>query len=140
MRRAFETQDVTIYLSGAGSSTTVGSAGITIRQTAGTAALIEERIRLLEINLYQIETEIHERLTAVDQEANKLSTLVRSESELHGRAEAELRRGLEDATTGNYAVLIFGAIWLAIEVVLAGWAPEITKIAAGKWTEVLISL
>lgn len=43
---------------------------------------------------------------------------------------------MEDAATGNFATLAFGAAWLAIGVVLATWAPEIVKVVRGQWWEI----
>jgi hypothetical protein len=56
----------------------------------------------------------------------------RSVKELNQDIGATEKR-LKSAMTGSYSILLFGAFWLVVGIVLAGVAPELAKLVTGEW-------
>lgn len=76
----------------------------------------------------------------IHEKASDLKSILDKEKEAREQAIRDVRRDLKEAAAGNFAVLAFGAAWLAIGVIVAAFAPEIAKIVAGQWTEVIKTL
>ena len=69
-----------------------------------------------------------------------MKSILDKEKDALEQAIRDVRWDLEEAAAGNFAVLAFGAVWLAIGVIVATLSPEIAKIVAGQWTEVMKTL
>lgn len=112
------------------------SARATVRWPMDANAETAIRIEALEKNIGKIDEDLNALFKQLDQQASAASERASNETNMRAQAVAEVRRELVEASVGNFAVLVFGAVWLAIGVVLSTLAPEIAKTVAGNWTAV----
>jgi hypothetical protein len=120
---------------GMGSSSARGK----VRTTIDAAAPIEDRVKNLEALARQIDDSVDEAYKEIDRRADKLGEQIKAEAIARSGEVAGLRQMLESAVTANFGHLAFGAFWLAIGAILGTLAPEITKIVAGRGSEVWIA-
>ncbi len=99
-------------------------------------APLPDRVATLETNVEKIDEDLDAAYREIDKRADEVDAKIKAESGERDRSIREVKTSLEDATTGNFSALAFGAAWLAIGVVLATWAPEIVKVVGGQWDEV----
>ena len=106
------------------------------RDTPPSGAPIEERVAVLEYNLGQLEGD-------VDRESQRITTLdiglqerIQEETSAREIGDSQLKMTLHDTVIGNYASLVFGAVWVVFGIVISALAPEIAKIVAGQWPQV----
>lgn len=126
------TRNATVSLSGVSAqASTGGSARLTVRWPIDPNAVNSVRIEALEKNLGKIDEEINALFQQLDQHAAVARERASNEEKMRTLAVAEVRRELIEASAGNFAILVFGVVWLAVGVVLSTWAPEIAIIAAG---------
>lgn len=114
----------------------VGSGTTGRRSTPPAGAPIEERVAVLEYNLGQLDGDLardSQRITTLD---IHLQERIQEETTARKIGDSQLKKTLHDAVIGNYASLVFGAVWVAVGIVISALAPEIAKIVAGKWPQV----
>lgn len=116
------------------------SARATVRWPIDPNAVNSARIEALEKNLAKIDEDINALFQELDRHAAVARERVSNEENMRAQAVAEVRRELIEASVGNFPILVFGAVWLAVGVVLSTWAPEIAKITAGKWGGVWVAM
>ena len=130
--------DATIVMMGAtAQANATSSCRATVRWPIDSAADHERRIEAVEKNIGKIDEDIGAIFRELDQQSAVARERAANEEQMRAQAVAEVRRELIEASVGNFPVLVFGAVWLAVGVVLSTWAPEIAKIAAGNWRSVL---
>jgi hypothetical protein len=112
----------------------------TVRRPILPNAPLEERVAALEINLSRIDEDLSFACREIDRQGRELTAKIEAERDERNGAIERVKGSLEDAVAGNLATLAFGVAWLAVGVVLATCAPEIVKIVAGQWSEVLHAL
>ena len=112
------------------------SARATVRWQMDANAETALRLEALEKNIGKIDEDLNALFKQVDQQASAARERASNEANMRAQAIAEVRRELVEASVGNFAVLVFGAVWLAIGVVLSTLAPEIAKTVAGNWASV----
>jgi hypothetical protein len=131
------TGDATVLLSGVSAqANATWSARATVRWPIDPNAVNSARIEALEKNLWKIDEDINALFRELDQHMAVARERASNEENMRAQAVAEVRRELIEASVGNFSILVFGAVWLAVGVVLSTWAPEIAKIAAGNWAGV----
>lgn len=104
-----------------------------VRATTKPGADVAERLTTLEKLVEQVDQSVDDAFREIDRRADELTEKSKEHTAELERKIADLRRSLENAATGNFAKLAFGAAWLAAGVVLSSWAPEITKLAGAVW-------
>lgn len=108
----------------------------TVRWSIDPNAVIPARIEALEKNLGKIDEDVNVLFRQLDQHTAVARERASNEENMRAQAVAEVRRELIEASVSNFSILVFGAVWLAVGVVLSTWVPEIAKIAAGNWAGV----
>lgn len=103
------------------------------------AAPIEERLRVLEQYIKLVDEALAVSTGLIYQREAELRKQIRSTKEDLDRAIRSTDDRLKDVAVGNYPKLLFGAWWVLIGTVLSGVAPELSKILAGRWQEILLS-
>lgn len=103
-------------------------------------ATIDERVATLEANAAYMDVEIAGAYSHTDKKTSELQEKINQESQTRTHEHAVLKKSLEDLAVGNYAVLLFGVVWLGAGVCLSSLAPEIVKIVAGDAAAVLTML
>lgn len=127
----------TIQVSGAASisSSCFGTGRIKARQPIDPSAPVLERVTALEALAVQIDADLDSAFRVIDERTSELKSKISAEAAAREHSINDVKRSLENTTTGNYAPLAFGAFWLAVGVVLTTVAPEIALAAAGRWRE-----
>ena len=124
--------DATVFLTGAvAQANATCSARATVRWPIDPNIDDSMRIEALEKNLAKIDEDINALFRELDQHAAAARERSLNEENMRAQAVADVRRELIEASVGNFPVLVFGAVWLAVGVVLSTWALEIAKIASG---------
>jgi hypothetical protein len=120
-----------IILSGTGSSSGSSSASgrIKVRWPINATASLPERIYILELNLQKIDESLDAFYKEFDKFSAKLNTNIAKEVQERQQVFRILESRLNEALTGNFTVLAFGAIWLAVGIVIGMFASEIAKIS-----------
>jgi len=130
--------DATVMLTGVSAQASASSfCRATVRWPIDATADQDRRIEALEKNIGKMDEDIGAISRELDQQSAVARERAANEEQMRAQAVAEVRRELIEASVGNFPVLVFGAVWLAVGVVLSTWAPEIAKIAAGNWRSVL---
>lgn len=130
--------DAMVMLTGVSAQASASSFGrATVRCPVDETADQDRRIEALEKNIGKIDEDIGAIFRELDQQSVVAKERAANEEQMRAKAVAEVRRELIEASVGNFPVLVFGAVWLAVGVVLSTWAPEIAKVAAGNWHSVL---
>ncbi|MGA7178140.1 MAG: hypothetical protein WBX11_00940 [Thiobacillaceae bacterium] len=106
------------------------------RQPIDASLALPGRVAALEKLAKQIDDEVDAAYRELDQLAAALDQKIKDESGEREEAVNGVRGLVKSTTTGNYPVLLFGAAWLAVGVILATLAPELAKVAAGQGIEV----
>lgn len=133
--------DATVVMMGASAqANATSSCRATVRWPIDSAADHERRIEAVEKNIGKIDEDIGAIFRELDQQSAVARERAANEEQMRAQAVAEVRRELIEASVGNFPVLVFGAVWLAVGVVLSTWAPEIAKVAAGHWAGVFSSM
>lgn len=130
------TREATIALSTQSLGAMTGRVRAKARTPINPNAPPDERFANLELLTREIDNALDGAYKEIDRRADELDEKLKDEAK---RREGEInavKKSLESAATGNYAMLAFGAAWLAIGVVLATLAPEIAKLVNGQWCEV----
>lgn len=112
------------------------SANATVRWPMNPNASVADRLEALEKNIGKVDEDIqgvHNQMARAEAMANAQA---QEEKEHRAQAIADVRRELAVVAAGNFAVLVFGVVWLAVGLFLATWSPEFAKIIAGKWSTV----
>jgi hypothetical protein len=128
----------TVVALGANLTSTASMSGgrVTVRPTIDRSALLEQRITVLENYVEYVDRDVS---AAFHEMAIKDRDLRRKMDEdaktLHGVISSTEAR-LRNAMVGSYSVLLFGAFWLFVGIVLSSVAPEIAKIVAGQFKAV----
>ena len=131
------TGDAAVLHSGVSEQANFSSSGrAMVRWPIDPNAVISARIEALEKNLGKIDEDVNALFRQLDQHTAVAKERASNEENMRAQAVAEVRRELIEASVGNFSTLVFGAVWLAVGVVLSTWAPEIAKIAAGNWAGV----
>ena len=124
--------DATVYLTGVtAQANATCSARATVRWPIDPNVVESARIEAVEKNLVKIDEDIQSLFRELDQHAAAARERSLNEENMRAQAVAEVRRELIEASVGNFPILLFGAVWLAVGVVMSTWAPEIAKIASG---------
>ena len=133
--------DATVFLSGAfASATATTNARATVRWPIDPNVVDWMRIEALEKNLAKIDEDITALFRELDQHTAAARERSLNEENVRAQAVADVRRELIEASVGNFPILVFGAVWLAVGVVLSTWAPEIVKIASGNGASVWVAM
>lgn len=106
------------------------------RQRLSSELPIDERVKNLEVLASQLSREIDAAMMDIERGEQELIDKIKAEGSAREQALGDLKQSLVSATAGNYPVLLFGAWWLGIGVIIATLAPEIAKVVAGRWCEV----
>lgn len=112
--------------------TVVGGTGTGRQAPPDEGASIEERVATLEYNLKQIDSDIErasQRMTTLE---ITISDKIQKEATLREISHNQLNQRLQDAIIGNYAYLVFGAVWVAVGIIISSLAPEIARVVAGQ--------
>lgn len=113
-----------------------GRARLIQRRAITPDAPTEVRLAALEYNLQKIDDDLTSAYTEIDVSAAALKGQIGEESKKREEAHSKLEGRLKDAIVGNYGMLLFGAWWVLIGIVLSSLSPEIARIAAGQWAKV----
>jgi hypothetical protein len=122
---------------GVASCSSIGRGRAKVRHPVRDGASTEERLSDLEKNVGKIDEDLDGAFREIDQRSAELDTKITEEKREREQAVRKVRDDLEEAATGNFAVLAFGAAWLAVGILLSTLAPEIAKVVGGKCGEVL---
>jgi len=134
-------RDATVMLTGVSAQASASSfCRASVRWPIESAADHARRIEAVEKNIVKIDEDIGAIFRELDQQSAVARERAANEEQMRAQAIAEVRRELIEASVGNFPVLVFGAVWLAVGVVLSTWAPEIAKVAAGNWRSVLSAI
>jgi hypothetical protein len=118
----------------------VGLAGVEARGKAGRMlspnASLEDRITAIEAYIVQVDSNVDAAVQQLGELRQALGAKIREEGDERRRAIDDLRETIGTAVAGNYAVLVFGVVWLTVGLVLATLAPEFAKVAAWQWLSV----
>jgi hypothetical protein len=96
-------------------------------------ASLEDRVARIEASILQLDKAASQTVALVESTKRELR------KDIHQvRADLEhsvvlTNNRLKDAMIGNYPVLLFGAIWVAIGTTLSTFSPEIAKAVTGEW-------
>lgn len=112
------------------------SARATVRWPMDPKAEAAIRIEALEKNIGKIDEDLNAVFNTLGKHVAAAKERASKEENMRAQAVTEVRRELIEASVGNFAVLVFGAVWLAIGVVLSTLAPEIGRTVAGNWAVV----
>lgn len=85
---------------------------------------LESRIEALEYNLSKVDEELSQAFKQITESESKLKNQISEESRKRDEAHKELQNDLQDAIVGNYAVLVFGAFWVVIGILISTLAPD----------------
>ncbi|MGH9763480.1 MAG: hypothetical protein ACREAC_21825, partial [Blastocatellia bacterium] len=93
-------------------------------------ALLAERIATLEKYVGQLDADIDLAHREIDQQGNDLRRQIKAEVEERKQRETVLNRDLTEVAAGNYAVLVFGAVWLCVGIIITT-LPDIINTLSG---------
>jgi len=96
-------------------------------------APIENRVAAMEYNIQQIDSDLANAFNQMTTMETSFANSFQKEVTAREVADSQLKKKLHDAVIGNYSSLAFGAIWVAVGIVISALAPEIAKIVAGQW-------
>ena len=133
-------QDGIATMTGVAAASSSGKARAKARWPIDPNASDEFRLAAVEKNLSKIDEDLDAAFAEIDKVEGELKARIREECERRGAAISAIRREFEEVAVGNSSVLLFGVVWLAAGVLLATWAPEIAKVAAGQWGVVASTL
>lgn len=105
-----------------------GRPRLKVRRTIRPESPLPERIAALEALAIQIDGDLDNAFTEIEERASELKTKISAEAAAREHSINDVKCSLESTATGNHALLAFG-------VVLASLAPEIALAAAGRWSE-----
>jgi hypothetical protein len=96
----------------------------------------DARITALESYVAYIDKDVAAAFTEIGRKGGELSIEIKTKTAvLHDVLDATDRR-LAQAVVGNYSVLVFGAVWLGLGIVISSIAPEIVKLVAHQYQAV----
>lgn len=95
---------------------------------------IEARLKVAESNINHLAKQIQGINKELDELSVSTAEAIRQEERERAKEVASLHGRLEKVAVGNSALLAFGALWLAIGVVLSTMAPDIWKHATTAWS------
>jgi len=101
---------------------------------------LDQRVSVIERRLDQMEDSAATHVSRVRTEFRDIRARILQVESSHLQAVESLRGDIAEATVGNYAVLVFGLVWLVVGVLLATNAPEWVKVAKGDWLDLWLSM
>ncbi len=113
------------------------SARMKRRRQFDSTAPLDERVKALEVNFGYLDEDLGELEQGVDRQKEEWTKAVKDEAASREREITGVKESIESAVAGNYPILLFGAWWLFVGIVIASLAPEIALAAAGRWEELL---
>jgi hypothetical protein len=117
--------------SGSASGSVSASGRMKARFPVNVSDPIPDRISNLEKNFELIDRDLDSAFSELQSEASKLRGQIASEAVNREVADSGLREQLKGATVGNFGVLAFGIVWLAVGIVLASFAMEFARLRTG---------
>lgn len=132
LKAGFGRRDAIVGMGASASAACTSSGRLTTRWPMDSSADASKRLEAIEKNIGKIDEDINAMFTQIDQQGAVARDLATQEANARAQAVAEVRRELGEVAAGNFQVLAFGAVWLAIGIVLSTWAPELAEIVAGK--------
>lgn len=124
---------VVLSASGTAISSTSGSGRIRQRPAMDKNASLDERIAVLERYVEYIDIDVAGAFAELTQQKHELSAKIDEKARVLQAAIRSTEVRLKNALVGNYSVLLFGAAWLFVGIVLSSVAPEIAKLVAGDY-------
>lgn len=130
---------------GLGIPTVVNASGSATLGTAISSAHGSVRFALdpsatIEVRVEQLERYVQRLHDVTDQAFMLIHTKERELTEKIHAAKAHLEQQIgatndrmKIALVGNYSLLLFGAVWVAIGTILSALAPDIPKLLSGEW-------
>jgi len=108
----------------------------TVRATLHVGASLEERVSMLERRLRQVDDAAVKAQNLINEKERLLrQKIAQLEQSLVSKVE-EVNLKLKTAVVGSYPVLLFGAAWLVVGIVLSSVAPEVAKSLEGEWVQI----
>ncbi len=128
------TGSVTVLLGGVSASASMScNARATVRWPMHANGETVDRIEAIEKNIGKIDEDLIALFRELDLYAGQARERATNEEKIRTQAITEIRGELVKASAGNFVILVFGVVWLAVGIVLSTWAPEIAKTVAGNW-------
>lgn len=90
------------------------------------APTVDQRVAALEENLAALEKEVSSAFAEQQAIKRELEDRIAAETSAIKNSLDAVKRDLEALAVGSHALLAFGAFWLAVGVLLAGFVPELT--------------
>ena len=120
---------------------TIGFSG-TARLRAGEpplppGALLADRVNALEDQITRIDGELSCVFNQLDKAETKLEAQISEEASERKAAHKEIEEALKSTVIGNYASLLFGAVWAIIGMLISAFSQDIARIVAGQGQSVL---
>lgn len=119
------------------SDTFFGSGSVRV---ATDGMILEQRLSVIEKRLDQMEDNATVQASLTRKEFQEVRGRITEVESSQVEAIKSLQADIAEATVGNYAVLLFGLVWLIVGVLLATNAPEWAKMARGDWIDLWLSL
>lgn len=136
LKAAIGTQTISAPLVTSGAVFLGGRVRASARRTPPPESSPEVRLDALEFNLSRIDNDLSDALREIDANAAMHSEGLTAERRAREAANKALDEKLQRSIVGNYSCLLFGALWVAVGIVLSSLSPEIAKAAAGQWSQV----
>jgi len=93
---------------------------------------LADRVKVLEDQITRIDGELSSVLKQLDETETNLKAQIGNEASKCEAAHKEIEETLKSAVVGNYASLLFGAIWAIIGMLISTFSQDIARIVAGQ--------
>lgn len=108
------------------------------RVTADQSSPVEQRLAALEACFVHMDNDIDEAFALIETKEREHRTALEAATADLKKSLGDSEKRITNALVGNYSMLVFGAFWLFVGIVLASTAPEIARAAAGRWTDIAL--
>ena len=128
VRPRFRPKAQTISMSGASSSSAIGSATLSIWRHAAQSAPVEDRVTALEGNIETLKQDIESATKRAVESAGRLATELNAERQAREATDSAIRSQIEKFAAGGLHIEATGLVWLIFGIVLATIPTELAKL------------
>ena len=97
----------------------------------GTDATIEERVKVLEDNLQDVNQRLCSIQSEIDQRFHIKDVNLKHEQDTRSKADQEIREKLEATETGGLHISAMGVLWLSVGVIMGTIPTELSRLING---------
>lgn len=87
-----------------------------------------------------IDSDLDELVQSLSKCATTIEERITAEGQKQAASIRDVQAELKSTATAHVSSLTFGTVWLGVGIFIATCAPEIAKLVAGQWRDVLQTL